>query len=408
MTPLCVLMLSDYQSAGGAEIVAQTEAAGLRRAGHHVLELSADMIPGASSPPRPSEYLSRPRHPLAYLHNTIATKAVRDAVRDTAPDIIHIHNLYHLLSPAVLGVLGHDQPRRPAVVATAHDHHFICPNPGGTPHTPPEMFRLLTTRWDICGWPHSLLRAAQYGLHYRLLRRRRRIDRFIAPTTHLAGRLQTQIRLEDDYTPAVEILPNPVPLPAHVEPRDPPRTASHAEPPGPLRVAFAGRVAPEKGLAELLAIWPAGEYPAAFDVVGDGPALAACRDTAARRGLQVTFHGRLPRTETINILARAHIAAMPSRIDESDGLAAFESFATGTALLATDQPRMRTILQEGGPGFLFSEDNAASLAAALRSITAARAAGTLNTFDRAAAVRGRSEEEHIAQLLAIYRAAAVV
>src|SRR4051794_7748813 len=95
--PLRVLVLhSRYASgaASGENRVVEDEVALLRNGGHEV-ELYAPE-------PRTESVRARAGVALGAVWNRPATDAVAGLVRGWAPDVIHAHNLFPALSPAVL------------------------------------------------------------------------------------------------------------------------------------------------------------------------------------------------------------------------------------------------------------------------------------------------------------------
>ena len=62
---------------------------------------------------------------LKYFRNWDAIKKLRRLIKEQRPDIAHLHNIAHQLTPAIIQVLKeNDIP----VVQTLHDYKLICPN----------------------------------------------------------------------------------------------------------------------------------------------------------------------------------------------------------------------------------------------------------------------------------------
>jgi glycosyltransferase involved in cell wall biosynthesis len=336
--------------------------------------------------------------PLRYLNNRIARAALRRTLHEFRPDVIHIHNYYHLLSPGVLVELARYKAKAAArVVMTAHDYHLVCPNSGaswyrGAEPAPADLDRvrswryLLGHRWDRRGRLHSALKVAQHVLHYRWTDRRPVIDLILCPSRFL----QTAV--------------NRLGIPTVWLPNPNPRTApTRAKRPAEVTFVFAGRVEPEKGLVRFLEQLPA-DFRDRLLVVGDGMELPTARWVVVRRDFdkRVTFLGRRPHAETLGIIAAAHVLVLPSRWDENYPLSLIEALAAGTNLLVTDRGGMREIVQDAGVGYRFVPDDAASLAEQLRLIREAHAAGTLNAFDATAFLAGRDETSYLAGVLRAY------
>ena len=384
-----ILHINDYPShvGGGAEVVMQTSIALLRAAGLCVDTFTSEDLPDPS------------RNPLRYIHNRQAQQALAAKLQAFRPDVVHLHNFYHVLSPAILATLADYKKQQPLrVVMTAHDYHLLCPNSGGTwfrawtgrrevLETGAETLTYqLTRRWDHRGRLHSLLRLAQHVWNYRIQRRQSVIDLVICPSRFLQEMLA------------------PLNLPACVLPHPaPPAVRVSGVRPSSLQFIVAGRIEPEKGLNQLLHAWPIG-YDAKLIVVGDGSELAACRETCARRRLadRVEFTGRLSHDETIARIAQCHLLVQPSQVLETYALTLLEALACGTNVLAVGRGAMREIVQTAGVGFLYTHDDANDLASRLDLIQLEFDQGRLNRFDVTPFLQERSEARYREQLLRLY------
>lgn len=114
-----------------------------------------------------------------------------------------------------------------------------------------------------------------------------------------------------------------------------------------------GRLAPEKGLAHLLAAVP--HLPPGCHVVfvGDGPAATALRHAA--RGLPVTFPGTLVGEDLAAAYAAADIFVLPSTT-ETLGLVAIEAMAAGTPVVGARRGGILDIIVDGETGLFFDPD----------------------------------------------------
>jgi glycosyltransferase involved in cell wall biosynthesis len=386
-----VLHINDYpaDAGGGAEIVMARTVALLRQHG-----VTTDTFTGADLGPAW-------RTPWRYVDNALARRALAAKLTAFRPDVVHLHNFYHVLSPGILATLAEFKRQRLLrVVMTAHDYHLACPNSGGS------WFRfltgqrevidsqrigspgyLLTRSWDQRGVSHSLLKLTQHAWSYRWQRRQGVIDLVLCPSRFVQGVLGP-LGLPTTW------LPHPVPpLPARAIERAP-----------LLQFVFAGRIEPEKGLYELLATWPAA-FPARLTVIGAGADLARCQAMCAARGFgaRVEFVGRLSHAETLGRIAGAHVLVQPSRVLETYGLTLIEALASGTNLLAADRGAAREISADAGVGFLYALDDPHSLATQLGAIQQRFESGTLNRFDVGDFLSQRSEQRHLEALLQIYR-----
>lgn len=384
---------------GGAEVLLARTCELQRAAGWEVRSFTeADL-----SDPRPTA--------IRYIHNGIAIRELGRTLDDFKPDVVHLHNYYHLLSPAILPTLDRFKRKTGArIVMTAHDYHLICPNSGG------NWFRngprladvdrlqswryLITRRWDHRGLAYSWLKLLQHLWHYRLHERRRVFDVVICTCRFLKDLL---VRLG---IPAVHI-PNPNPAPILASPpasgeRGEDRPAeSRLQKPNDLTFVFAGRIEPEKGLRRFLESLPA-EFSEQLIVVGDGADRPACEALCTRRGFRAQFLDRQTHEETVKAIAAAHVVVVPSLLFETYPLVAQEALTVGTNLLVADYGGMREVVLDAGIGYRFHPDDPATLAEQLRNIRSAFAAGTLNAFEASAFLAARTEANYLTGLFRAY------
>ncbi|MCG8432246.1 MAG: glycosyltransferase, partial [Candidatus Omnitrophica bacterium] len=62
---------------------------------------------------------------FAGLRNPVSAREIHKVLEEFRPDVVHIHNLYPLISPSVL---PHIRKRGVPVVMTVHNYRLICPN----------------------------------------------------------------------------------------------------------------------------------------------------------------------------------------------------------------------------------------------------------------------------------------
>ena len=62
---------------------------------------------------------------LLRIYSFEAKRKIGKLLDDFQPDIVHIHNIYHHISPSILGEI---KKRKIPIVMTIHDYNLICPN----------------------------------------------------------------------------------------------------------------------------------------------------------------------------------------------------------------------------------------------------------------------------------------
>ncbi|MDQ1289495.1 MAG: hypothetical protein QG622_3061 [Actinomycetota bacterium] len=274
-----------------------------------------------------------------------------------APDVVHVHNTFPLISSSVLYAC---RDAGVPVVATLHNYRLGC--------APGEALRDGAVCHDCIGG--SPLPALRHGCY--------RGSRLATAPVVAAGILHARAwrTLVSAYlvntAAQLEVLA-PVGLPPercfvkpHFVPPPPPG------PPAVHEVVFAGRLDALKGVPFLLRAWDAYRLrrPGSslhLTIAGSGPLEDTVAGWAAERP-SVTFTGRLPRDELLAVLGRARAVVVTTRSEETFGLVAVEAMAAGTAPLAPALGSFPEIVSSGHDGLLYPPGDPDALVAALAGV----------------------------------------
>lgn len=264
-------------------------------------------------------------------------KEVETVVRAEGVDVVHAHNLFPTLSPAVLRSA---KRAGAAVVMTLHNYRLLC--------LPATLTRDGHACEDCLGrtpWPgvlHACFRGDRLGsavlagslsLH-RALRSFDFVDRFAAVSA----------RVRDEHVRG-GISPERI----VVKPNFAPPAQRRKGPGGAF--LYLGRLAQEKGVRILLEVWnrlPAGAPE--LLVVGDGPEAEALR---AHPVDGVRFQRGVRATEVPSLIARARAVLVPSLWEEpAVPRVVLESYASGVPVVASDRGALPDGVGEGRSGFV--------------------------------------------------------
>jgi len=346
---LRILILHNrYQHAGGEDQVVEAERRLLESEGHAVtlFEAHNDQIIGASQ---------KARAGLSAVYSVTSKRRIRAEIHRHAPDLVHVHNFFPLLSPAV-----YDACREAGVpvVQTLHNYRLTCSNA--------VLFRGGRVCEDCLGkpwpWPGVLrgcyrgsrLQSAAVALMIAAHRLRgtwlKRVDAFIVLT-----QFQRDLMIRAGLPP--ERL--------HVKPHflaDPGRpTMERAL--GDYAL-FVGRLSDEKGLSTLIEAYRTSGLELPLKIVGEGPQRPLLESQAA--GLDhVAFLGWKTRGDVLELMRHARFLVFPSPWYETFGLTIIEAFSLGLPVVASCLGGSPELLAWGERGWLVEPDDPAAWARAL-------------------------------------------
>jgi glycosyltransferase involved in cell wall biosynthesis len=314
------------------------------------------------------------------------SRTARSLVRDFRPDVVHCHNLFPLLSPAVLRQASADAP----VVLTLHNYRLLC--------LPATFVRDGRSCEDCLGrvpW-----RGAVYGC-YRDSR---------AASTPLALSLTLHRAIGSFDCVSLYLAVSELVREKHVQAGFPPERirvkpnfawpAVRRRGPGDAFL-YVGRLAPEKGIRELVEAWRA--VPVPLVVVGDGPETERLRSSLPP---SVEVRPPVPPDEIPRLLASARALVFPTLAYEGAPRAILEAFAAGVPVVARAVGAVPELVADGVSGLLLPSLAPAVVAAAAdRLLDDAEAermgeAAWTTWRDRYSPERGLANLEHAYRLVA--------
>jgi glycosyltransferase involved in cell wall biosynthesis len=335
------------------------------------------------------------------IWNREAARHLEALLREVRPDVAHLHNIYHHLSPSILPVLRrHGIP----VVMTLHDLRLLCPAihmlrrgqvcercRGG------RFWEAVAGRCVKDSLAASALAALETAHQWQRRLYSRTVSRFLCPSAFYAAKYR-----EWGYPAgSLQHLPNFV---------DTAQWDPALLPAAPARESylFFGRLSREKGLTTLLEAQSRWERDAAaggppvlrLEIAGTGPAEADLRRHADELSLTtVTFHGGLGPDDLRAALARARFSVLPSEWYENGPMAALESLAAGVPLVGTAIGGIPEMIEDGVTGVIAPPRDPAGLLAALRR--AENLPADARHAARAWAVAHADRGRHMEQLMTI-------
>jgi glycosyltransferase involved in cell wall biosynthesis len=295
------------------------------------------------------------------LWNREAARNLDRLIDDFRPDVAHLHNIYHQLSPSVLRTLHR---RNVPMVMTLHDYKLVSPNYNlfvrGSIWNHSSGFRCIVDRCVKDSYAKSLLCAMEKRLHA-FLGSYSDVDAFIAPSRFLIGKFA-----ELGFRNEITHLPQPlVPFPERMD------DAGARD----GRILFFGRISPEKGIETLIAAATSLADTYDIRIVGDGDPVYVdgLKRTVTERGLsgRVHFVGAKFGDALDREIREAKAVVIPSVWYENMPYVLLESLARGKVVIASAIGGMSERIENGVSGFLFAPGDSEDLSRVIRKLAQA-------------------------------------
>jgi glycosyltransferase involved in cell wall biosynthesis len=391
-----ILLVHNYYGSGapsGENQVFELERALLERHGHDV-----QVFVAMSDRLRSRPVLGRIEGALVTPWSWRGARDVRREVARFAPDVVHTHNTFPLLSPAIFHAIG----MRAARVLTLHNYRLYCaaaiPLRNGQPCTDCMERRSVLPALRHGCYRGSVLAtaplAASVALHRALGTWERQVEAFIALTE-----FQRELMVASGL-PAERTCVKPNFYPGSPTPLE----WSHRR----ECVVFAGRLSEEKGVAHLVDAWVAwGDSAPELRIIGDGPLRRSleARASAAIGSGRIRFLGQIAPSEAEMEIANARLLVLPSVSFEGFPMVLREAFAFGTPAAVSGIGPLPRIVEHGRTGVVFRPADAAALLSEVRSVWNSAALERMSRAARREFELRYAEDANHEQLVAIYEKA---
>lgn len=354
-----ILVVHNYYGAAapsGENQAVEAELALLRKRGHEV-----DKYVRHSDEIRAKGVRGTLQGALATPWNPWAAARVRRAVEEFRPDVVHVHNTFPLLSPAIFQAIGN----RAARVLTLHNYRLFC-----SAATLMRAGHVCTECLDR----RSVRPAVRYGCY----RNSRLATLPLAVSVALHRKMHTWTRHVDGFIALTEFQRDRMVaagLPAdrvHVKPNFfPGRPEPIAWAERGNYVIYVGRLSSEKGIETLLRGWISwGNQAPELRVLGDGPlrnTLERMVDASAMT-TKIRFLGQVSHDDAVRQIAQARLLVVPSLCIEGFPMTVCEAFAFGTPVAASDLGPLPWVVRKGMNGIVFSAGDPQALAREVQSV----------------------------------------
>jgi len=385
---------------GGAEYIFFDTIKLLKKEGHAVIPFS--MIHPHNLPSSFSKYfvsfvdlegknmslMKKIRNAGRIFYSFEAKRKLNKLIDKEKPDIAHLHNIHHQISPSILHVL---KKKNIPMVMTLHDYKMVCP------------VYMLLSRGRVCerckdgryywcminrctknSYLKSLFNVIEMYLHHKLLHIFELVDVFISPSRFLKEKIE-----EMGFKGKIIHLPNFL-NPDLFEP-----FYGYKE----KAIYYAGRLSEEKGLRTL--IEAVKGLNVQLKVIGEGPLRMELEKIG---GKNIYFMGYLPLEELKKVARDCIGMVIPSECYENNPRSVMEAFALGKPVIGARIGGIPELIKDGETGFLFEPGNVEDLREKITKLVSLSSAEIKQMGQRARhfVEENFNPESHYQKLMEIY------
>lgn len=337
-------------------------------------------------------WLNKVKSGLNIIYSIEAKKKMEKLLFEQKPDLAHLHNIYHQISPSILPVL---HQKGIPVVMSLHDYKLVCPN------------YKLVTQGEVCekcnsskyyqavlhkcvknSFSASLLNCMEMYIHKFLKLYEKNVDLFISPSLFMREKLsefgfdKSKIAYLPPWIKEIKLTPS----------------YSSED-----YFLYFGRINREKGLETLIR---------AMEKIKEGQLLVAGQGEEAEK-LQryvneneidnVKFLGFMQREKLDELIRSSRFVVLPSEWYENSPSTVYESFALGKPVIGSRIGGIPELIEDGINGILFEPKSVDDLAEKIKYLYHhPLLAEKMGIAAREKIEEKYSEEEYYKKLLGLY------
>jgi glycosyltransferase involved in cell wall biosynthesis len=325
-----------YKVAGGEDAVMRNEIELLKKNNEQVMEYKVNNTLITS-------FWQKVRVMLNTVYSFSQYKLIKRILSETSPDLVHVHNYFPLISPAVFYAC---KKMNIPVVHTLHNYRAVCPTAllmyGGEiceKSLQGSAWWAVTKRVYRNSFIGSFTLTIMVEIHKKIGTWQVKVDRFIALTEFArnkyaaAGWPERKITVkanftEDFYDQKLQLV----------------NRGGYA--------LFIGRLSEEKGINTLFTAWK--DISFLINVIGEG-------DVDEPVETSIKLLGRKAKEDVISLIKSSRFIVVPSICYEGFPMAIVEAFSCGTPVICSRIGSMEEIVNDGVTGLHFEAGNSADL-----------------------------------------------
>ncbi|MBN2532752.1 MAG: glycosyltransferase family 4 protein [Spirochaetales bacterium] len=283
------------------------------------------------------------------IYSFHAKKQLKKMLELVKPDIIHLHNIAHQISPSILHTI---KKTKIPVVMTLHDFKLVCPYWYLLRKTKPcelcrngAYFWCFIHRCTMGSYMKSFINTMEMYIHHKLLHIYSLVDIYISPSRFLINKTK-----EMGFIRKIYYLNNFININDYL----PVYTGSGTY------LCYFGRISEEKGLYDLADA--VKTIPVKLKIIGSGRMFPALLEKIKKEHLSmIELTGHMEKERLLNEVRNAAFVILPSRCYENNPMSILESFALGKPVIGSRIGGIPELVKDYETGLTFEPGNSKDL-----------------------------------------------
>jgi glycosyltransferase involved in cell wall biosynthesis len=300
---------------------------------------------------RDAGLISKFKNATSFVHSTKALDNLSQLLENERPDIAHLHNIYHQLTPSIIPLLKQHKVK---VVLTLHDYKLVCPAYNGL-----NGMQLCNECHGRYFWKpftincqRSISRGSLLAVEafwHKWIGSYDAVDLFIAPSDFMKKQINQRV-----HPSKIRILPNGIESKKYL-----PNYSDKGY------ALYFGRLSKEKGLKTLLEAHNSISDSLSLKVVGTGPLAEELKVSYPR----AEFIGYKCGDELNDLITNAAFVVVPSEWYENCSMVVLEAMAFGKPVVGSRIGGIPEQIVDGKTGILFEMGDTEELAQKMLTLT---------------------------------------
>ncbi|MCX7920327.1 MAG: glycosyltransferase family 4 protein [bacterium] len=325
------------------------------------------------------------------LYSLEAKKKIQMLIDKEKPDLAHLHNIYHQISPSIIDSL---KKNNIPIIMTLHDYKLTCPiyvlyrdQQVCDDCKNGKYYKVVLHRCVKNSRIKSILTMVEMYLHHSILHIYEQVDVFISPSRFLLNKTH-----EMGFKGRIVYLPNFIDA-AEYTPEYQPKDNT---------LVYFGRLSEEKGVLTLLDA--VKELDCTLKIIGEGPQQERLEQKVEQEQIKnVVFLGYKRGRELQDEIRHALAVVIPSEWYENNPRTIIESFALGKPVIGANIGGIPELVVDGQTGYLFQPGNSQDLRQQLiRAVTNKNKLVEMGKQARQLVETELTPEKHYQQLMEVY------